>query len=154
MLSWTAILLIFPAALLGQDTSGWQALTRLQPGDQVKLSLRARDSVTGRFQSWSAEQVVVETTTAKRTDVTKLERFRKGGWSRRKTVVVGALIGAGGGATFGIAVGGGCNVPFGAGPCFSRAATGAAGAGGGALLGAFIGAVIPHRRMETIYAAH
>jgi hypothetical protein len=100
---------------------------------------------------WTAEQVTVGSTTAKREDVTKLERYRKGGWSRGKTAAVGALIGGGSGLAVGVA-GGGCS-RHGFGPCFTRGQIGAALGAFGAVLGAGIGALIPHHRTDVIYVA-
>ena len=119
-----AILMLFATFLSAQDRSSWQALSQLQPGEKVKLSLKGHGSVSGPFQASSPEQVTVGATTAKREDVAKLERFRKGGWSRGKTALVGAAIGGGVGAAIG-AASGGCS-DHGIGPCFTRAETGAA----------------------------
>lgn len=150
MTSWIAVILLFPVCLFGQQDSDWRTLSRLQPGDQVKVFLKSGSAVTGEFRSWSDEGVVVGLSNANRADVVRLERYRKGGWSLKKRVVVGGLIGAAGGATFGVAAGG-CKVT-GLGPCFSRAETGAAGAAAGFVLGAIIGAVLPRHKTEVIFA--
>ena len=150
MPSWTAVFLLFPACLFGQQVSDWQSLSRLQPGDQVKVSLKSGAKVKGEFRSWSADGVTVGSGNASRLDVIRLDRYRKGG--RAKRVVIASLIGAAGGGALGAGVGG-C-APVGFGPCFSRAQTGAVGAGAGFVLGAIIGAVIPGHKTEVIFALH
>ena len=74
----TVILLLSVMACSAQDTGNWQRLAQLQPGDQVRLSWKAHGHVTGPFQTWTPEQVTVGSTAAKREDVAKLERYRKG----------------------------------------------------------------------------
>jgi hypothetical protein len=150
MTSWILVALLFPFCLFGQQVSDWRSLSRLQPGDQVKVSLKSGGTLTGEFRSWSDEGLAVGLTNANRPDVTRLERYRKGVWSLKKRVAVAGLIGAAGGVVFGVVVGG-CK-PNGFGPCFSRAETGAAGAGAGFVLGAIIGAVIPRHKTEVIFA--
>ncbi len=134
----------------GQQVSDWQSLARLQPRDRVKVSLKSGGKVTGEFRSWSADGVTVGGSDTSRPDVTRLERYRKGG--RAKRVVIAGLIGAAAGGAFGAAVGG-CT-PNGFGPCFSRAKIGVAGAEAGFVLGAIIGAVIPGHKTEVIFALH
>jgi hypothetical protein len=92
------LLLLLPALTFAEDRSTWQNLTQLQAGDTVRLSLKSRGAVTGTYHEWTPEQVTVGSTTAKREDVTKLERYRKGAWGRGKTAGMGALIGGGAGA--------------------------------------------------------
>ena len=150
MTSWIPVGLLFTFCLFGQQVSDWRSLARLQPGDQVKVSLKSGGAVTGEFQSWSDEGLAVGLTHANRPDVVRLERYRKGGWSFKKRVAVAGLIGAASGAAFGVAVGG-CKVNS-FGPCFSRAETGAAGVGGGFVIGAIIGALIPRHKTEAIFA--
>jgi hypothetical protein len=144
-------LLLIASLTFAQDRSSWQALSQLQTGDQVKLSLKSHGDVTGPFQTWTPEQVTVGSTTAKREDVAKLERYGKGGWGRGKKALVGALIGGGAGAAIGIAAGG-CS-DHGFGPCFTRAQTGAAAGAAGAVMGTIVGALLPHHRTNVIYAA-
>jgi hypothetical protein len=147
-----AVLLLFSAlASYAQNRSTWQALAQVQVGDRVRLSLKSRGSISGTLDGWTPEQITVNSTTEKRENVTKLERYRKAGWSRRKTAAVGALIGGGAGAAVGIA-GGGC-ASHGFGPCFTRGQIGAALGALGAVLGAVIGALIPHNRTDVIYVA-
>jgi hypothetical protein len=146
-----ATLLLFATLLPAQDRSDWQTISHLRPGEPVNLSLKGQHSVTGPFQTWTPEQVTVGSTTAKREDVTKVERFRSGVWGRGKTALIGALIGGGAGAAIGAGVGG-CDHNS-LGPCVTRAeGTGIVG-GVGAIVGVIVGAVLPHHRMDLIYIA-
>jgi hypothetical protein len=118
----------------------------------VKLSLiKGQYSVTGSFQAWTPEQVTVGSTTAKRKDVAKVERFRTGVWGRGKTSLVGALIGGGAGSAIGAGVGGCGHNSLG--PCVTRAEGAGIAGGVGAIVGAIVGAVLPHHRMDLIYMA-
>lgn len=103
-----------------------------------------------QFQSWTPDQITVGTVSAKREDVQKVERYRRGTWSRGKKAAVGALIGFGGGFAIGAAAGG-CN-QHSFGPCYSRGEVGAIIGVGGAAAGAIIGALLPHHDKELIYA--
>lgn len=142
-------LLVCSAVSHAQDRKAWQSVSQLRPGDQVRVRLKSRDAIAGSFQAWTPDEVTVGGSTAKRADVTKVERFRKGGWSRGKTAAVGALIGGGAGAAIGVAAGG-CG-SHGFGPCFTRGQVGAVMGGVGAVVGAVVGLVIPHRRTDVIY---
>ena len=146
-----AVLLLFAALLPAQDRSDWQTISQLRPGEQVKLSLKGQHSVTGSFQVWTPEQVTVGSTTARREDVTKVERFRTGVWGRGKTALIGALIGGGAGAAIGGGAGGCGHNSLG--PCVTRAEGAGIVGGAGGLVGAIVGAVLPHHRMDLIYMA-
>jgi hypothetical protein len=148
-------LLIF--ALLGaisgtmeaQDPHDWQSLARLHAGDNIRLSLKT-GPVTGAFQTWTPDHVTAGTVTAKKEDVLKIERYRPGGWGRGKTAAVGALIGFGAG--FGIGAGlTGCDHEQ-IGPCISRGGGGAIVGAAGAIVGAGIGALLPHHNKDLIYS--
>ncbi len=134
-----------------QDTHDWNSLAKLKPGDQVRISSKARSPVTGEFRNWTPEQVTIGNQSEKQQEVLKVERYRPGGWSRGKSALVGALIGFGGGFAIGAAAAGSCGHQFG--PCFSRGEVGAAIGGAGAVVGAVVGAVLPHHHKELIYAA-
>jgi hypothetical protein len=68
----------------GQDRRDWPSLTRLQAGDTIRLSLKV-GSVKAAFRSWTPQQVVAGTVTARREDVLKIiERYRKNGWGTRQ----------------------------------------------------------------------
>ena len=137
------------SAVHAQDRRDWQSLAQLQPGDKIRLSLKT-GPVTEVFQSWTPEQVTAGTVTAKKEDVLQIERYRPGTWGRGKTAAVGALIGFGGG--FGVGVGlTGCDHNQ-IGPCISRAGGGAIVGAAGAIIGAGIGALIPHHTKDLIYS--
>lgn len=145
-------LVLFAAVLSAQDRSDWQAVSQLHIGDQVKLSLKGQASVTGPFQTWTPEQITVGAATANRQDVARVERIRPGAWSRGKTALVGAGIGGATGIVFG-AVSGGCNNQ-GFAPCpVTRGQVTAVIGVIGALLGAGVGAVLPHHRTDLLYRA-
>jgi hypothetical protein len=144
-------MLLFALLLPAQDRSVWQNLAQLEMGDRVKLSIKGRDSVVGPFQSQTPEQVTVGSTTAARTDVTKLERYQNGGWSWGKAALVGAVIGGGAGAAIGAGAAG-CDHNS-IGPCVTRGEGAAIAGGAGAVLGAIIGVLLPHHRTELIYQA-
>jgi hypothetical protein len=143
--------LLFVTLADAQDRSAWQSISQLQAGDEVKLSLKTHGSMTGIFQSSTPDQVTVGSTIARREEVAKLERYKKGGWSRGKTALVGAAIGGGAGVIAGVAAGGCNHNSFG--PCISRGEGGAVGGAAGAVLGAIVGVLLPHHRTELIYAA-
>jgi len=132
-----------------QDRHDWQSLARLQAGDNIRLSLKT-GPVTGAFQAWTPDQVTAGTVTAKREDVLKIERYRPGGWGRGKTAAVGALIGFGAGFGIGAGLTGCDHEQFG--PCISRGGGGAIAGAAGAIIGAGIGALLPHHNKELIYS--
>jgi hypothetical protein len=132
-----------------QDRHDWQTLTRLQAGDNIRLSLKT-GPVTGAFQAWTPDQVTAGTVTAKREDVLKIERYRPGGWGRGKTAAVGALIGFGAGFGIGAGLTGCDHEQFG--PCISRGGGGAIAGAAGAIIGAGVGALLPHHNKELIYS--
>jgi hypothetical protein len=146
-----AILILFATQIHAQSRD-WQALSQIKDGEKIKVSRKQGASVTGSFKAWTPEQVTIGSTTTPRSDVVKVERYRNAGLSRRKKALLGAGIGAGAGFGIGAALGGGCR-PQEYGPCFARGETGAAGGGGGAIIGAIIGALLPHHGAEVIYAA-
>ncbi|HXM45096.1 MAG TPA: hypothetical protein VN924_27910 [Bryobacteraceae bacterium] len=141
------------AAAAGQDRRDWQSVAQLQAGDRIRLSLKTGKTgpVDGVFQSWTPQQVTAGTVTARREDVLKIERFRKGGWGRGKKAALGAAVGFGGGFAIGAGLGGCKQDQFG--PCFSRGAIGAVLGGVGALIGAGIGALLPVHNREIVYSA-
>jgi hypothetical protein len=154
----TAVLL-FIAELTGsaQNAQNWDSLGTLHPGDKVRVSLKASAPVNGDFQNFTPQQVRVGAVTAPKQDVIRVDRYtNKGGRSKR--AAIGALIGFGGGFAIGAAVGG-CRdhpaqgfVPS----CIGSRGRGEAGAvvgGAGALVGAAVGALLPHRSKELIYSA-
>jgi len=144
-----ALLCAIPASVEAQDPHDWQSLAQLQAGDNIRLSLKT-GPVTGLFQSWTPQQVTAGTTTAQKEDVLKIERYRHGVWGRGKTAAVGALIGFGAG--FGIGAGlTGCDHNQ-LGICVSRGFGGAIFGGAGAVVGAGIGALLPHHNKDLIYS--
>ena len=142
-----AVLCALATAAAGQDRSDWQSLAQLRPGDTIRLSLKT-GSVNAAFRDFAPQQVTAGNVTAKKEDVLKVERYRKGG--RGKAAAIGAVIGFGAGFTIGAATGGGCGHSIG--PCLSRGALGGILGGVGAILGAGVGALLPRRSTELIYA--
>jgi hypothetical protein len=135
-------------AAAAQDRHDWQSLAQLQAGEKVRLTLKT-GPVEGPFQNWTPQQVTAGTVIARREDVLKIERYRKG--SRGKTAAIGALIGFGGG----FAIGAGafsCNHTQ-IGICVTRGEGGALVGGVGAVVGAGIGALLPRHSKELIYSA-
>ena len=149
----------FPALVLicaigiadAQDRRDWQALSRLQTGDNIGVLVRSGPPVKGVFQSWTPQQITAGTLTARKDDVLAIERYRPSNWGRRKHALVGAAIGLGTGFAVGLAAGGCSDRGFG--PCFPRAGAGALLGAGFAIWGAGIGALIPRRQnKELIYS--
>jgi hypothetical protein len=132
-----------------QDRHDWQSLAQLKPGDNIRLSLKT-GPVTGAFQSWTPEQVTAGTLVARKEDVVKIERYHPGTWGRGKTAAVGALIGFGAGFGIGAGLTGCDHNQFG--PCISRGGGGAIAGAAGAIIGAGIGALIPHHSKDLIYS--
>jgi hypothetical protein len=148
----TAVLL-FIAGLTGsaQIAQNWDSLGTLHPGDQVRVSLKASAPVNGEFQSFTPQQVRVGAVTAAKQEVIRVDRYtNKGGQGKR--AAIGALIGFGGGFATGVAISG-CSHSGWGGPCFPRGEVGAVVGGLGALVGATVGALLPHRSKELIYSA-
>jgi hypothetical protein len=144
------VLCALGTAAEGKDRHDWQSVAQLQAGDNIRLSLKT-GAVDGAFQSWTAEQVTAGTVTARREDVLKIERYRKGGWGRGKHAALGAVIGFGGGFAIGAAAGGCHPGEF---FCFgSRGTWGATVGGVGMLIGAGIGAALPVHHKDLIYSA-
>jgi hypothetical protein len=120
-----AVALLAVSVCAAQDRSDWQSVAKVQPGTKVRLSLKSHETVTDDFK---------EST---------------GGWGRGKTAAIGALIGGGAGAAIGVAAG--CNThDF---ICFSRGTVAAVLGAVGAIIGCTVGALIPPRRTEVVYAA-
>ena len=133
----------------GQDRRDWQSVAQLQAGDRIRLSLKT-GAVEGAFQNWTPQQVTAGTMTARREDVLKIERYRKGGWGRGKHAALGAVVGFGGGFAIGEAAGG-CHQGE---LCFvGRGTVGAVFGGVGMLIGAGIGAMVPPHKKDLIYSA-
>jgi hypothetical protein len=141
--------LLGPAAE-GQDRHDWQSLARLHAGDKVRLYLKT-GPVDGEFQTWTPQQVTTGGVTARKEDVFKLERYRRGGMGRGKHAAIGAAIGFGGGFAAGAAATG-CGENL-LGLCVSRGVGGAVGGVVGAVIGASIGALLPHHGRELIFSA-
>jgi len=134
----------------GQDPRDWQSLAQLQAGDKIRLSMKT-GPVDGAFRNWTPQQVTAGTVTARREDVVKIERYRKGGWGRGTHAAIGAAVGFGGGFAFGAAVGGCRPNEF---LCFGNRGTWGAAVGGvGLVVGAGIGALIPGHHKDLIYSA-
>jgi len=92
--------LVAPAQ--GQDRRDWQSLARLQSGDRIRMHLKT-GAVSGTLQNWTPEGVTVGTVTARREDVLKIERYRRG-MSRAKRAGIAAAIGFGAGFAAGASV--------------------------------------------------
>ena len=154
MRSWLTLTLFCALATVaaGQDRHDWQSVAGLQAGDRIRLTLKAGKAgpVEGVFGNWTPQEVTAGTVTARREDVVKIERYRKGGWGRARNAALGAAIGFGGGAAIGAAVGGCRQGQL----CIVGRGTVAAAVGGvGLVVGAGIGALIPGRHKDLIYSA-
>ena len=68
----------------GQNPHDWQSLAQLNIGDLIHLSLKSGPVEDAAFQSWTPQDVTVGAVTAKREDVIKIERYRKGGRGGRR----------------------------------------------------------------------
>jgi hypothetical protein len=143
-----ALMCALGTAAAGQDRHDWESLAQLQAGDRLRLSLKT-GPVDGAFQNWTPQEVTAGTVTARKEDVLKIERYRRGG-GRGKHAAIGAVIGFGGGFAIGAALGG-CKTNY----CYLniRGQLGAAVGGMGLLIGAGIGALLPRHNKELIYSA-
>ena len=143
------LLCVLGTASNGQDRGDWQSLAQLQPGDKIRLSMKT-GPVEGAFRNWTPQEVTAGTVTARREDVVKIERYRKGGWGRARNAALGAAIGFGGGAAIGAALGGCRQGQL----CLVGRGTVAAAVGGvGLVVGAGVGALIPRHNKDLIYSA-
>ena len=133
-----------------QDRHDWQSLAHLKTGDHIRLSLKT-GPVDGVFQSWTAQDLTMGSTTTKREEVLRIERYRPGAKNGRlKHALIGALIGFGAGFGIGEGVG---RCKTGQLCVVSGNEVGLVGAGIGTVAGAGIGALFPGRNAkETIYS--
>ena len=154
MRSWLTLTLFCALATVaaGQERHDWQSVAGLQAGDRIRLTLKAGKAgpVEGVFGNWTPQEVTAGTVTARREDVVKIERYRKGGWGRGKKAILGAAIGFGGGFAIGEAVG---RCKQGQLCLVGRGAVGAVFGGLGLLIGGGIGALLPVHNKELIYWA-
>jgi hypothetical protein len=134
----------------GQDLHDWQSVAQLHTGDKVRLTLKT-GPMEGVFQNWTPQQVIVGTVTATKQDVLKIEQHLPSGKSRAKWAAASAIVGFGVGFGIGAALTGCRQGQFG--PCVSRTKGGAATGGAGAIIGAAIGALVPHHPKKLIYSA-
>jgi len=146
MIRFCAILFLSLAVCPAEDRHDWKSVSALQPGDQVRVSLKTGKSVTGPFRNWTPEGASVGAGTVTRDEVRKVERLRNGG--HLKHAAMGAAIGFGGGFAIGAAAGG-CHP--GELLCVGRGEAGAIVGGAGMVIGAAIGAALPAHRRDTIY---
>jgi hypothetical protein len=142
---------VFGSGAKGQDVHDWQSVAQLHTGDKVRLTLRTGPTTEGVFQNWTPQQVIVGTVTATKQDVLKIEQHLPSGKSRAKWAAAGAIVGFGVGFGIGAALTGCRQSQFG--PCVSRTKGGAATGAAGAVIGASIGALVPHHPKKLIYSA-
>jgi hypothetical protein len=87
---------MLPAATVG-DNSDWQALAQLGKGEKVQIVLHTMKSVSGRFESFSSEAIVVAKGGANvavaRADVLRVTSLTHS--KRWRNVAIGAAAGAG-----------------------------------------------------------
>jgi hypothetical protein len=140
------LLCALATAAVGQDRHDWKSLSRLHPGDRVRVSL-ITGPADGEFQSWTPQGVTVGTVMAKREDVIKIGLYGHGE-SRAKHAAFGAMIGFAGGFAIGAGVEG-CHSPG----CVGRGEGGAVAGGVGAVIGAIIGVLLPTHSKEVIYSS-
>ena len=133
------------AAYLDPNYDWVVPMARLRPGVTAQ---QAQAALTGPFQEWNAEEIILGTVAAKRQNVLKVERFRSGG--RRRRAAFGAIIGFGVGFALGMA--GDCSSTLG--PCFQGPGVGAILGGMAAVIGGATGALLPGRRKELIYRSN
>jgi hypothetical protein len=135
------------------NQAGWDKLSQLSPGQEIRVRQNDGKSIRGNFRSVTGEAIVLSMTsgdhTISRLSVHKIST-KKGG-HRKRNILIGAGIGAGaglgGGAAYKGCPSGHCIV----GPSHGQAI--ALGAGLGAILGAIVGAVIPSSGWHDIYRA-
>ena len=147
MIRFCAILFLSLVVSPAEDRHDWKSVSALQPGDQVRVSLKNGKSVTGPFQTWTPEGASIGAGTVARDEVKKLERLRRRG-GHLKHAAIGAAIGFGGGFVVGAAVGGCHPYEF---RCLGRGMIGAGVGGVGMVIGAAIGAALPAHRKDVIY---
>lgn len=144
------LLLLLAGAAFAQDSSDWNSLAKLKPGDRIQIALKGQKPVTAAFQSWSLESLSAGTISAARADVKAVSRFREGKWGRGKRTAVFAAVGFAGGFALGAAVTGCGQDKF---VCISRPEGGAIVGAVTAALGAAAGALWPSHTTERIYQA-
>ena len=147
----TAILLLVTGVTgSAQNVHNWDSLGTLHAGDKLRVSVKGSAPVYGDFQNFTAQHVQIGAVTVPKEHVLRVEQYTNAG-GRSRRAVIGALIGFGGGFAVGAAAGGCSHNQIG--PCFSRGETGAVAGAGGAVVGAVIGALLPHQSRELIYSA-
>ena len=141
-------LLVAALALHSVSGQDWDALGAVKLDARLRVSLRAGRPLDGPFGGYTPSQIKVAARPVERVQVTRVEGYRTGVWSRWKRAGVTAAIGAGAGFAIG-AAGGGCRKTDLV--CFSRAETGAVVGAAGGLIGFTSFVVIPPRTRYTIY---
>jgi hypothetical protein len=151
--SWSLLLLALQAVACAGDENAWNNLGSLRQGDRIRVSLATGKPMAGLFESWTPQRLAFQTdgrgrVEANREDVRRIDRFRPRTWTRKKTALVGAGIGCAGGFALGVAAGG-CHPGE---LCIvSRPVVGGFFGGLGLLVGAGVGAALPHHRTDMLY---
>jgi hypothetical protein len=136
-----------------KNQAGWDNLSQLLPGQEIRVRQNDGKSFRGNFRSISDESIVLILTsgdqTISRLSIHRVSIKKKGHRGRN------ALIGAGVGIGIGAGIGAGDKgCPAGSG-CIglSRGGIIAIGAGAGMILGAIVGVLIPSGGWHDIYKA-
>ena len=109
--------------------------------------VRVNQKVIGSFVSWDANELVLSDTALVLAQVTTLELSRGRKSNAGKGALIGGLVGAAAGATYGLVL---CEGDCEAGSFAAAAFVGLVGAGAGALIGLVIGSVVSGEHWEEV----
>ncbi len=148
-------LLAVPGALAAQSgQSSWANLSGLRPGQKIQIVEMSSKKHSGIFESFSDSAISIKDTSGEmsvqKQDIRSVKLMEN--HHRLRSTLIGAGVGAGGGAIVGFAVGDASNKNssgfFGK-PIIGTGVIAAVGALGGGLIGATVGALLPSH--GTIY---
>jgi hypothetical protein len=138
--AWTLMVLLALPALA--QTTSWENLRQLNPGQKIVVVQRDRKSFTGSFAGVSNDSVSLNaregSKTVARANVLRVSRH---GGKRSRNALIGAAIGGGAGLAVGATVPGCKQNTFGF--CLSKGVVAAILGGTGAVVGAIVGVLIP-----------
>lgn len=146
----TALLVAVAGFSAAQSLAGWSSVQALAPGTELRVALAKPNAVSGKLESVTETALVINSGSSSRTiewqGIIRVSVRTKA--RRRRSVLIGMAVGAGGGAALGGAAASACshNICGGHG-----AALVTGGIAGGAVLGALIGAAVSHAGWRDVY---
>jgi hypothetical protein len=143
-------LLVAVAASAAPSPADWSSVQALAPGTVVRVSVAKSNVVSGKLERVTETSLVVNSGSASRSierqTIIRLSVRTKA--RRRRSMLIGLALGAGGGAALGGAAAAVCSNSLCGGHGAALVAGGIAGA---AVIGALIGAAVSHAGWRVVY---